>query len=237
MGIEEYADFLPQYYSSTIPEVLKKYLDSTSFTTLLDCGCGDGALLYALKQGNYFKNRKITAIDLSKNRVELVKKIDPKIHAFVDSAETLEKIKSNSIDFLMSKHVIEHVDDKKMLDAVGRTMKKDGIAYIATVFKKWWGWYYYRKDGKWTMDVTHLREYMEDKELLDLINKQTFKILEIKKTQLSFPIIDFIVRRLFIHNLITNREFFANNKLFNLLKKITLLVPGYYNWEIVLQRR
>lgn len=236
MGIEEYADFLPQYYSSTIPEVLKKYLDSTSFTTLLDCGCGDGALLYALKQNNYFRGKKIIAVDLSKNRVELVKKIDPKILALVDSAETLEKIENNSIDFLISKHVIEHVDDKKMLNAVGRTMKKDGIAYIATIFKKWWGWYYYRKDGKWTMDVTHLREYMKDKELLDLIDKQTFKILEIKKTQLSFPIIDFIVRRLFIYNLIANRKIFSKNKLFNLLRMATVPVPGYYNWEIILRK-
>lgn len=237
LDIEEYSYFLPQYYGTDIPETLKRYLSKKTYTTLLDCGCGDGALLFALKQHNYFGIKKITAIDLSKNRIGLVKKIDPKIRAFVDSAETLEKIKSNSIDFLMSKHVIEHVDDKKMLDAVERTMKKDGITYIATVFKKWWGWYYYRKDGKWTMDVTHLREYMEDKELLDLINKQTFKIIEIKKTQLSFPIIDFVVRRLFMHNLITNREFFAKNKLFNLLKKITLPVPGYYNWEIVLQKR
>lgn len=237
MGIEEYADFLPQYYSSTIPSVLKKYLDSSSFTSLLDCGCGDGALLYALKQNNYFRGKKIIAVDLSKNRVELVKKIDPKILALVDSAEVLKKIKSKSIDFLMSKHVIEHVNDKKMLDAVGRVMKKNGIAYIATIFKKWYGWYYYRKDGKWVMDLTHLREYTRDEELIDLINTKKFRILETQKTLLRFPIVDFFIRRLYMHGLIKNRELFTNNSLFALLQKITIPVLGYYNWDIVLEKR
>lgn len=237
MGIEEYADFLPQYYSTIIPDVLKKYLDSYSFSSLLDCGCGDGALLYALKQNSYFRGKKIIAIDLSRNRVELVKKIDPKILALVDSAETLEKIKNNSIDFLISKHVIEHVDDKKMLDAVSRVMKKNGIAYIATIFKKWYGWYYYRKNGTWVMDLTHLREYMHDEELLDLIDTKKFRILETRKNLLRFPLIDFFMRRLYMIGLIKNRELFTKNSLFAFLQRITVPVPGYYNWDIVLKKR
>lgn len=236
MGIEEYARFLPQYYGTEIPKLLKKYLDAGSFKSLLDCGCGDGALLYALKSGNYFNKRKIFAIDLSKNRIDLVRKIDDRINAFVDSAETLIKVKDSSTDFVMTKHVIEHVDDKKMINALYRVTRENGTIYIATIFKKWWGWYYYRKNGKWVMDVTHLREYVKDQELLDLIDKRKFKILEIKKTQLSFPIVDFFIRRFFMNNLITNREFFAKNKLFNLMRKITLPVPGYYNWEIILRK-
>lgn len=236
IGIEEYSRLLPQYYGIVIPKTLKKYLDTASFTSLLDCGCGDGALLHALKQNNYFKNRRVSAIDLSQNRINLVKKIDPKIHAYVDSAETLNSIKSNSIDFFMTTHVIEHVDDKKMLKAIDRVVKKGGTIYIATIFKKWWGWYYYRKDGKWVMDITHLREYMEDKELIGLIDKKRFEIREIQKTQLSFPIIDFVIRRLFIKNLIKNREFFAKNRPLNLMRKVRLPVPGYYNWEIILRK-
>jgi len=237
MNIEEYARVLPQYYSTAIPKTLKKYLGAGSFTSLLDCGCGDGALLYALKQNNYLYGKKVIAIDLSKNRVNLVRKIDPKIKALVDSAETLEKIKSDSIDFIISKHVIEHVDDRKMLNAVARVMKKDGLVYIATIFKKWYGWYYYRKNGKWTMDLTHLREYMHDEELFDLIDTKKFHILETKKTLLRFPIIDFFIRRLYMGGLIKNRELFTNNSLFTLLQKITIPVPGYYNWEIVLEKR
>lgn len=232
-GIEEYARILPQYYGTTIPKKLKKYLDATSFTSLLDCGCGDGALLYALKQNNYFKNRKISAVDLSKNRIDLVRKIDPKIHAYVDSAETLKRIKNNSIDFFMSTHVIEHVDDKKMLDAIDRVVRKNGTIYIATIFKKWYGWYYYRKNGKWVMDLTHLREYSRDEELLNLIDKKKYIIIEMQKNQLYFPVIDFFIRRLFIKN----RQLFVNNTFFNIIRNIKIPAVGYYNWEIILRKK
>lgn len=237
MEIEKYARFLPQYYGIIIPKMLKKHLDRVSFASLLDCGCGDGALLYVLKQNNYFKNREIIAVDLSKKRTNLVRKIDPKINALVDNAETLQKIKTRSIDFLIATHVVEHVDDKKMLIAVERVMRKDGIVYMATIFKKWYGWYYYRKDGKWVMDLTHLREYMKDEELIELINKKSFKILEVQKTQLYFPLIDFVIRRLYMNNILKSRELFVNNPIFYLIRKLKIPIPGYYNWEIVLKKR
>lgn len=44
------------------------------------------------------------------------------------------------------------------------------------------------------IENTHLREYMKDEELLGLIDTNKFRILEINKTQLYFPIIDFIIR-------------------------------------------
>lgn len=236
MNIEEYSRFLPQYYSATIPPTLKKYLDAVGYKSILDCGCGDGSLLFILKQNNYFKDKKIYALDLSKNRINLVKKIDPKINAFVDNAETMSKIKKNSIDFFISTHVIEHVDDRKMLNAIERIMKKNGIAYVATIFKKWYGWYYYRKNGKWVMDLTHLREYMKDDELLGLIDIKKFKILEVKKAHLYFPIVDFIIRRLYMMNIINNRQLFIKSSFFNIIRGVKIPVPGYYNWEIILQK-
>lgn len=51
--------------------------------------------------------------------------MNPTIHAFVDNTKTMKNIKSNSIDFLISMAVIEHVDDKKMLKAVDRVQVKE----------------------------------------------------------------------------------------------------------------
>lgn len=65
--IEEYTQSFPHYYRIIAIPRLKRYLDKTTFTSLLDCGCGDGVLLYTLKHYGYFVNRKISAIDLSKN--------------------------------------------------------------------------------------------------------------------------------------------------------------------------
>jgi len=231
-NISDYSDYLFQYYTTIIPDLLKKYLKKTSYNSFLDLGCGDGSLLYSLKKNGYFNGRKIYGVDLSPKSIALVKKIDPKIHAYVDNVENLKTIKDNSIDFIVSTMVIEHVDDKKMLIAIDRILKNKGIAYITTVFKKPYGWYYNRRDGKWVMDVTHLREYGKDEELMKLINKKKYSILESKKTLLWFPLADFITRRL----LIKNRKFFTENPFLNMIRKIQIPIIGYYAWEIVLEK-
>ena len=93
-------------------------------------------------------------------------------------------LEKNNIDFIVSTMVIEHVDDKKLLRSIDSVIKKNGIAYITTVFKKSYGWYYNRRDGKWVMDITHLREYIKDEELMGLIDKKSFRFLNQKKPNL-----------------------------------------------------
>ena len=233
LDIEQYAQFLPQYYSTSIPHTLVKLLDSRRFTSLLDAGCGDGSLLFALKHHGYFRRKKIYAVDLSQSRIDLVKKIDPSIYALVDDVEILKNIPKRSIDMYISTFVIEHVDDALMIRAIARVLKKGGIAYLSTVFKKWYGWYYYRKNGQWVMDVTHLREYTQDNQLLQHINEKEFSVMINRKNQLYFPIADFIVRRLPVRN----RQVFIQNRFFNLLRSIKIPIPGYYEWEIVLEKK
>lgn len=40
MNIEHCSEVAPQYYQEDIPALLDKYLNSTNFSHLLDCGCG-----------------------------------------------------------------------------------------------------------------------------------------------------------------------------------------------------
>ncbi|MDD4606957.1 MAG: class I SAM-dependent methyltransferase [Patescibacteria group bacterium] len=232
MNIEKYAKIAPQFYSDKIPELLKKYLKKINWQNYLDCGCGDGSLLYALKINKFFDNKNIFAIDLSKNRIELVKKINQNIIANIDDAEEMKTIKNNSIDFFVSTQVIEHVNDKRMINNINRIVKSNGIIYIATVFKKRYGWYFYRNNKKWVIDPTHLREYKKDSELLNLFSRSKFKLLENKKTILKFPIIDFFIKRFGINN----RNFY-DNKFFKILRKIQIPILGYYNWEIILIKK
>jgi len=229
----DYSDFSFQYYATVIPELLKRYLKKTSQINLLDLGCGDGSLLYSLKKNGYFKNKNIYGVDLSPKSIALVKKIDSKINAFVDDVENIKNIKNNSIDFIISTMVIEHVDDKKLLKTIDKVLKNKGVTYITTVFKKSYGWYFYRRNGQWVMDVTHLREYGKDEELMKLINKKKYSILESKKTLLWFPLADFITRRL----LIKNRKFFTENPFLNMIRKIQIPIIGYYAWEIVIRKK
>ena len=50
LDIEKYSSKAPQYYSENVPDLLKKIIETQNLKTLLDCGCGDGNLLYALKK-------------------------------------------------------------------------------------------------------------------------------------------------------------------------------------------
>lgn len=232
MNIEKYAEIAPQFYKENLPELLKKYLIASKWETLLDCGCGDGDLLWGLKKINKLNGKKIFAIDLSKRRISLVKKIDPKISASVDDAETLSSIKDNSIDFYISTQVIEHVDDRKMIAQIEKKVKKRGTIYISTVFKKWYGWYFYRNNNKWVLDPTHLREYSSDSELLDLFCKEKFNLIENKKVLQWFPISDYLIKKIGLKN----RSLYEKNVLMRLIRKIKLPIIGYYDWEIVLEK-
>lgn len=231
--LEQHSERFVQYYGIPIPPLLKKYLESTTFNSLLDCGCGDGILLDALRRQGYLKGKKVSAIDLSEKRISNIKKLDKSIDAKVDSAEDLDTVKDKTVDFFISTQVIEHVDDKIMLKTIDRVLKNNGTAYVTTVFKKWYGWYFYRRNGKWVMDTTHLREYAKEDELLGLIDKKKFSVIETQKHLIWFPLMDFILRRLSI----SNSSFFVNNLFLRQIRKISIPIMGYYDWEIILKKK
>lgn len=228
MDIEEYSKY-KQFYTTKVPKLLLKYLNFLGWKTFLDLGCGDGSLLYALNKDNYFKNKNVYAVDLSENRINLVKNINENFICIVGNVCNIKEIKDNSIDFIVSEQVIEHVDnDKEMVDEICRILKKDGVIYLSTVFKKWYGWYFYKCNGNWTLDPTHLREYTKDKQILDLFSKNEFEILESKKTLVKRSFLDFILKRLKV-----DRKIFINNQFLNKIRSIEFPIPGYYIWEIV----
>ena len=123
MDVEEYSKYL-QFYTDEIPELLVKYLNKANWKSYLDLGCGDGALLYALNKKGYFYGKIVYAIDLSESRISLAKRIDKDFRCFVDDACNIQTIKDNSIDFLVSTHVIEHVThDEAMVKEILATEK------------------------------------------------------------------------------------------------------------------
>ena len=58
----------------------------------MDSGCGDGALLYALKNLGLLIHKKVFAVDFSNTRVNMAKSIDENMIVVVDNAETLATI-------------------------------------------------------------------------------------------------------------------------------------------------
>lgn len=233
MDIEEYANKLPQFYTEQIPELLLKYLKLGNYETLLDCGCGDGSLLFALKKKGFLENVVTFAIDLSRTRIERLRKLmGAFVVACVDNAETLETIEDHSIDFFISSQVIEHLDDVKMVSSIDRVITARGLVYISTVFKNWYGWFFYRNDGKWVLDPTHLREYTAEDQLLNIFKDTGFELLESRKKLLRFPLVDFVVKRVGLKDQLLYSRF----KGLNILRRLKVPIFGYYCWELVFSR-
>jgi 2-polyprenyl-3-methyl-5-hydroxy-6-metoxy-1,4-benzoquinol methylase len=232
MNIEEYSKY-KQFYTGKAPKLLLKYLNLFYWNNFLDLGCGDGSLLYALNKKNYLDGKKVYAIDLSENRINLVKKINKNFVCFVDDACNIKEIKDNNIDFIVSEQVIEHVeDDDAMAKEIYRILRLGGIIYLSTVFKKWYGWYFYKCNGKWRLDPTHIREYNNEIKLLKFFPKEKFELLENKKTVVKRSIIDFIFKRFGV-----DREIFIKFPFFQWIRNVKIFIPGYYNWEIVLKKK
>lgn len=229
MNVEDYAK-RSQFYSTDIPQMLSRNLEAAEWHTCLDIGCGDGALLSALNILGAFHGKTVLAVDISANRIELVKKINNDFTCFVsDACKT--PITTNSVDFLISTQMIEHVDDdNELAREMYRILSDDGLLYLSTIIKKRYAWYFYRCNGKWVLDPTHVREYTKESQLLDLLESQGFEILENKKTLDSRPLMDAILRRLHAPRGI------YHNRFLRFFRKIKIPIPGYYQWELACRK-
>ncbi|OIO35457.1 MAG: hypothetical protein AUJ74_06260 [Candidatus Omnitrophica bacterium CG1_02_44_16] len=227
-GEKQMPQDLPHYYNLEVPYLLQKYLAASQGKSFCDLGCGDGALLYALNESGYLLNKEVFAVDSSKKRIDIVKQINPVFKCFNDDVCNIRDLGAQSIDFIVSTQVIEHVpDDECMVREIKRILKSYSIVYLTTVFKKRYAWYFYRNNRKWVIDPTHVREYMDVKPLLQLFQKYGFEKLEEKKTLLWFPVLDFFLKRMGLC-----RKIYLN-KIFHMLRQIKIPIFGYYSWELV----
>ena len=235
MNIEEYAKKHKHYLKDQMPEEVDRLFRDNSFSRFIDIGCGGGLILYSIYIRGYDKKLKeIWGVDLSSERLKGIKDISEEIKTVQDDAQTLINIPDNYFDIVVSTQVIEHVpDDAAMLNSLCRITAEKGIIYIDTVFKKKWAWYFYKnQSGKYSLDPTHVREYMNDSELLSKININNMEVLLSKKKIIFFPVVNFVVRRLKIKN-----TTILENPIIRLFSLIKVPVPGYYIWKIILQKK
>ncbi|HAQ62490.1 TPA: hypothetical protein DCR49_10935 [Candidatus Delongbacteria bacterium] len=235
MNIEEYAKKHKHYLKDQMPDELDKLFRDNSFSRFIDIGCGGGLILYSLYKRGYDKKLKeIWGVDLSSERLKGISSISADIKTVQDDAQTLVNVPDNYFDIVVSTQVIEHVpDDGAMINSLSRITAQNGIIYIDTVFKKKWAWYFYKnQQGKYALDPTHVREYMNDSELLSKLNINNMEILLSRKQIILFPVVNFIVRRLKIKS-----TTILENPLIKLFSLIKVPVPGYYIWKIILKKK
>jgi len=233
IDVERYADEHPNYFVDEIEPHLAEWLPRVAFTTLLDAGCGDGSLLAALHRRGHLKGRRAIGVDLSQTRVEIARRHVPGLEARVDDVETLGTVEGAGVDFVISTQVLEHVDDARMLRAIGRVLAPGKLAYVSTVAKRPWARFIWRTpEGRWALDPTHVREYERDDELLDLLDAAGLELVDQRKTPVAYPVVDFVVRRLGVQQ----RGVFARPRL-RALRGLRVPIPGYWIWSLVLRRR
>ena len=221
-----------QFDSDELPQLLLGCASDPGWSTMADLGCGEGVILNALGNRGLLEGKSVYAVDMTEERVNRANRTYTHIKCLTaDVCHT--PIESDSIDLLITTQVIEHVDDDEdLVKEIQRVLAPGGIAYVDTIFKKWYGWYFYRCNGKWTMDPTHVREYGSDAELLDHFHRHGLKILANEKSLRRVPLVDSVLRRLG-----ASRDSYNNNKLLRFLKKFSLPIPGYYIWGLVCKKQ
>ena len=103
----------------------------------LDLGCGVGPFIYKILQadGNYVIGTDISLNAIKKAKSLLTKNTGKKNFALLNQGETKLPLKDNSVDYILSADVMEHVgyeNQKEIISEMYRVLKKDGKAIIHT---------------------------------------------------------------------------------------------------------
>ena len=116
---------------------------------LLEIGCGEGRGIGLLQQ----QCKSYTAIDKIQSVVESLTEKYPNVAFIQDNIPPLNKIESNSYDYVISFQVIEHIrNDKLFLEEIHRVLRPGGKALLTTPNIK----------KTLTRNPWHIREYTAD---------------------------------------------------------------------------
>jgi ubiquinone/menaquinone biosynthesis C-methylase UbiE len=219
-----------RHFDAPLPHLLVRFLPPGPLA-LADLGCGDGPLFAALaRAGLIAEGTPCYAVDLEEERLARVRARFPWIATVVASADCVPEIPDASLDAVVSTMVLEHVPDERVfLGEVRRILRPHGIAYVTTVFKRPWAWYFRRRDGETVLDTSHLREYTDLGAFRELVRSSGFRLLAIERSVLWFPLADPLLFRI-------GDAVAARPRLLRMLRAPRVPIPGYSALEVVLER-
>jgi SAM-dependent methyltransferase len=240
---KKYSEKHIHFYDNNISNMLEdsiKLKNKRDFN-IIDLGCGDGRYLFYLKKKNFLSNAKqIVGVDLSPTRIKILKKNTKDIIGIVSDACNVKELENETFDVVISSQVIEHIyNDNDLLKEIKRLLKSDGVAYISTVIKKWYGIYIYRRDGRFRLDPTHIREYSSKINFINLLTRNGLKTIDYKIKIIRYPLSDLIIRILIKIGLINPpaiRNIYIESKLMKLFRKIIIPIIGFYKIEVLCEK-
>ena len=121
----------------------------------------------------------------------------PWIETLVASADSVPAILDGSLDIVISTMVMEHVpDEQAYLAEIHRVLRPGGRAYVTTVYKKRWAWYFRKREGTSVLDTSHLREYTDLRAFRSLVTTSGLRIVALERRLLWFPLLDPLLFRI-----------------------------------------
>lgn len=241
----EYSKKHVHFYTSEVPEILHNTVRDINYKiNIVDIGCGDGSLLYALNEKKLLDYaEKIIGVDISPIRVhrfeKAMKNIEASVVGIVSDACNIRGLDDGEFDIILCTQVIEHIpNDNELVKEIYRLLNPKGVAYISSVIKRRYGFYIYRKAGKFRLDPTHFREYSSKDEFIDLLNRNGLNVIEYNIYPIRFPLTDLIIKTLIRFKLIPvdNVHHIYNASWLKFLRKIRIPIIGYFTIEVLCKR-
>lgn len=230
MDVETYA-LRGSLDNGDIPTLLRGAARSWA-SAVLDVGCGDGRLIAALEREGLLAGRRVIGLDASATAIGRARAWLPGVDWRIDDATRLETVPDGEIDLAICNQVIEHVsDDGQALRELRRVLRPGGLAFVATVLKGPWAWWYQRCNGKWALDPTHVREYRHERELLDKAEGAGLELVRQRVSPLCVPFLDAALRKLG-----APRDVYRLRPWLSSLRLLQFRYPGYRLWELLLRR-
>jgi len=231
------------FYNEEVSPILEYGLaiifESCRKPSVIDLGCGDGRIIFALHKKGVLRNAgELVGVDISEARIKRLKNNLPFVRGIVSDALNVKELSSHSFDFVICSQLIEHVeDDGALVLEIKRLLKNGGIAYLSSVVKKRYGVYFYFKDGSFRLDPTHVREYRSTNEFVGLIASKGFEVICVKTSQVMFPLLDMIIRLLVKFGLIKpDPNFFQKHKFTGKIRQIKVPIVGYKIVEVLVRK-
>jgi ubiquinone/menaquinone biosynthesis C-methylase UbiE len=160
---------------------------------IADIGAGDGSVLYALSRHGRL-GRKSYAIDASPERVTAAADAAPGVVGIVADATKLP-LDDESVDGAICSQVIEHVPDARSVAAeIARILRPGGWWYVGSVLRTRHAWWIYRRDGRWWLDPTHVREYADEEEFRTALAHPALELTALTTSRFRFPVVELALR-------------------------------------------
>jgi ubiquinone/menaquinone biosynthesis C-methylase UbiE len=226
---ERYTETAIHFDVERLPRLLARSLPSGPLG-LADIGCGDGPLFAALiRSGLIDETRPVFAVDLEAARLRRVSERFPWIRTVVAGGDRIPEIEDEALDAVISTMVMEHVpDERSYLAEIRRVLRPSGRAYLTTVFKKPWAWYFRKREGESVLDTSHLREYTDLPAFRELVESAGLRIVALERNRLWFPLLDPLLFRI-------GGRLRSRSRVLRVLRAVKVPIPGYFSLEIVIE--